>query len=34
VLLGDYDIDPPTGFSVLSIDDEGLFEFQLFFSRG
>ena len=34
VLLGDYDIDPPTGFSVLSIDDEGLFEFQLFFARG
>jgi polyisoprenoid-binding protein YceI len=34
VLLGDHDIDPPTGFSVLSIDDEGLFEFQLFFSRG
>jgi polyisoprenoid-binding protein YceI len=34
VLLGDYDIDPPTGFSVLSIEDEGLFEFQLFFSRG
>jgi polyisoprenoid-binding protein YceI len=34
VVLADYGIDPPTGFSVLSISDEGTFEFQLFFSRG
>lgn len=34
VLLADYAIDPPTGLSVLSIADEGTFEFQLFFSRG
>jgi polyisoprenoid-binding protein YceI len=33
VALADYDIDPPTGFSVLSIDDEGTFEFQLFFVK-
>ena len=34
VALADYGIDPPTGFSVLSISDDGTFEFQLFFSRG
>lgn len=34
VVLADYDIEPPTGFSVLSIKDEGTFEFQLFFSKG
>lgn len=33
VVLGDFDIVPPTGFSVLSIDEEGLFEFQIFFTR-
>ena len=33
VVLGDFDIDPPTGFSVLSIDEQGLFEFQIFFTR-
>jgi hypothetical protein len=31
--LADYGIDPPTGFSVLSISDDGTFEFQLFFAR-
>jgi polyisoprenoid-binding protein YceI len=34
VTLGDYGIDPPTGFSVLSIDDQGTFEFQIFFTKG
>ena len=34
VVLGDYGIDPPTGFSVLSIADQGTFELQLFFTRG
>ena len=34
VVLAEYDIEPPTGFSVLSINDEGTFEFQLFFSKG
>jgi polyisoprenoid-binding protein YceI len=33
VLLSDYSIDPPAGFSVLSIENEGTFEFQLFFTR-
>ena len=33
VLLSDYGIDPPTGFSVLSIKDQGTFEFQIFFTR-
>jgi polyisoprenoid-binding protein YceI len=34
ISLADYGIDPPTGFSVLSIADQGTFEFQLFFARG
>ncbi len=34
VALTDFDIEAPTGFSVLSIKDEGTFEFQLFFTRG
>jgi polyisoprenoid-binding protein YceI len=34
VALADYGIDPPTGFSVLSIAEDGTFELQLFFSRG
>lgn len=33
VTLADYDIAPPTGFSVLSVADTGLFEFQLTFAR-
>ena len=33
VSLADYGIDPPTGFSVLSINDEGTFEFQIFFTK-
>jgi polyisoprenoid-binding protein YceI len=32
--LADYGIDPPTGLSVLSISDDGTFEFQLFFVKG
>lgn len=34
VVLQDHGIDPPTGFSVLSIGDEGTFEFQIFFAKG
>ena len=34
VALADYDINPPTGFSVLSVADVGLFEFQLTFKAG
>lgn len=34
VALADFDIEPPTGFSVVSIADQGTFEFQLFFTRG
>jgi polyisoprenoid-binding protein YceI len=34
VRLADFDIDPPTGLSVLTIQDEGTFEFQIFFTKG
>jgi polyisoprenoid-binding protein YceI len=34
IALTDYGIDPPTGFSVLSISGNGIFEFQLYFSKG
>ncbi len=33
VTLTDYDIAAPTGFSVLSIDEVGTMEFQLFFTH-
>lgn len=33
VVLADYDIEPPTGLSVVSVADVGELEFQLFFSR-
>ena len=33
IALADYDIEPPTGFRVLSIKDEGVFEVQLAFTR-
>ncbi|MGH9211845.1 MAG: YceI family protein [Acidimicrobiales bacterium] len=33
IALSDYDIEPPEGFSVVSVADEGTFEFQLFLSR-
>jgi polyisoprenoid-binding protein YceI len=33
VALADFDIEPPTGLSVLSIKDEGTFEFQIFFTK-
>ena len=33
VTLADCGIEPPTGFTVLSISDVGTFEFQLFFSK-
>jgi polyisoprenoid-binding protein YceI len=33
IVLADYEIEPPEGFSVISVADEGTFEFQLFLSR-
>jgi len=33
VMLSDFGIDAPTGFTVLSINEQGTFEFQIFFSR-
>lgn len=33
VNLTDFGIEAPTGFSVLSIKDDGTFEFQIFFTR-
>ena len=33
VTLSDFGIEPPTGFSVLSINEQGTFEFQLFFTK-
>jgi hypothetical protein len=34
VTLTDYDIEAPTGFSILSIADTGSLEVQLAFVRG
>jgi polyisoprenoid-binding protein YceI len=33
VVLDDFDIEPPTNAVVLSVDDEGMFEFQIFLTR-
>jgi polyisoprenoid-binding protein YceI len=33
VRLADFGIEAPTGFRVLSIDDDATFEFQIFFTR-
>ena len=33
IALADYNIEPPTGFRVLSIDDIGIMEFQLVLER-
>ncbi|HEY8527095.1 MAG TPA: YceI family protein [Acidimicrobiales bacterium] len=33
VAMSDFDIEPPTNAFVLSVDEEGTFEFQIFFSR-
>lgn len=33
VALTDFDIEPPTGARVLSVSDEGEFEFQVFFAK-
>ena len=33
VALADYDIEPPVGFRVLTIEDTGVFEVQLVFTR-
>ena len=32
--FADYDIDQPRSLAVLSIDDHGVLELQLFFTRG
>lgn len=34
IALADYEIDPPTNFRVLSIEDTGVMEFQIVFQRG
>jgi polyisoprenoid-binding protein YceI len=34
VKLTDFEIEAPTGFRVLSINDDATFEFQLFFTQG
>ena len=34
VSMADFQIEPPTNALVLSVDEEGTFEFQIFFSRG
>ena len=34
ILFADYDIDQPTSFLVLSIEDHGTMELQLHFRRG
>lgn len=33
VQMSAFDIKPPTGYAVLSIKDQGMFEFQIFFAR-
>ncbi len=33
IALADYEIEPPTGFRVLSIEEVGLMEFQIVFER-
>ena len=33
VALSDYEIEKPVGFSVVSVADEGTFEFQLYLSQ-
>lgn len=34
IAFADYDIDKPSAFSVLSVEDNGIMELQLFFARG
>jgi polyisoprenoid-binding protein YceI len=34
IVMGDYDISPPTAPAVASVDDHGEMEFQLFFKKG
>lgn len=33
VVLADYDIEPPVGLRILTIEDQGVFEVQLVFTR-
>jgi polyisoprenoid-binding protein YceI len=34
IAFADYEITPPSSFAVLSVDDQGVMELQLFFTRG
>ena len=34
IVFADYDMDTPSAFIVLAIDDHGIMEFQLVFERG
>jgi polyisoprenoid-binding protein YceI len=34
ILFADYGIQKPESFKVLSVDDNGIMEFQVFFTRG
>ena len=34
IVFADYDMDPPSAFIVLEVDDHGIMEFQLVFERG
>ena len=34
IIFADYDMDPPSAFIVLEVDDHGIMEFQLVFERG
>ena len=34
IIFADYDMDTPSAFIVLAIDDHGIMEFQLVFERG
>jgi hypothetical protein len=33
IVFADYQIDPPSSFAVLSVDDHGVMELQLFLGR-
>lgn len=34
IVFADYDITPPSSLAVLSVEDNGVMEFQLFFTKG
>ena len=33
IVFADYDIEKPSSFAVLSVEDNGVMELQLFFAR-